>query len=163
MALRTSFYIELPQAKQMMINVDGINYNLTTWLGVADLSTLSRDDLRTLVLEPCLQDGPIALAENNFNLTKTNIDSTKVRKDIYVQIIKLSYKQICHAIFTQLCPGYSNQLHAALERICQSAPSPDGQMVTSLVAEFYQRLMVASHHFQAQRVYPISICKRFIQ
>ena len=86
MALRTSFYIELPQAKQMMINVDGINYNLTTWLGVADLSTLSRDDLRTLVLEPCLQDGPIALAENNFNLTEANIDSTKVREDIQARL-----------------------------------------------------------------------------
>ena len=84
--LHTSFYIELPQAMQMMINTNGVNYNLATWLGAADLSTLSCDDLRTLVLKPCLQDGPITLAENNFNLTEANIDSTKVRKDIQARL-----------------------------------------------------------------------------
>ncbi len=51
----------------------------------------------------------------------------------------------------------------ALEHIHQSAPGPDGQLVMSSVVEFYQHLMAASHPFQAQRIYPISICNRFIQ
>ncbi len=123
--LRASFYIQLPQSTQVMTGGNNVNYNLATWHGVADLSTLSLDDLCILVLKPCLQDGPITLAENDFNLTKANINLTKVYKDIYARIIKLGYKQICHAIFTQLCPGYSNQPHAALEHICQSAPGPD--------------------------------------
>jgi hypothetical protein len=133
------------------------------WHGMVNLSMLSRDDLCILVLEPCLQDRPIALMENNFNLTGANIDSTKVCEDIYARIIKLGYKQFCHAIFTQLCPGYSNQPHAALEHIRQSAPGPDSQLVTSFVVKFYPRLMAAARPFQAQCIYPISICNRFIQ
>jgi hypothetical protein len=66
----------------MMVNANGINYNLTTWLGAADLSTLSYNDLCTLVLKPCLQDGSIPLAEKDFNLTEANINSTTVSKDI---------------------------------------------------------------------------------
>jgi hypothetical protein len=77
--------------------------------------------------------------------------------------LKLGYKQICHAIFGQLCPGYSNQPHTALEHIHQSAPGPDGQLVTSSVVEFYQCLMAASRPFRTQRTYPISICNQFIQ
>ena len=90
-------------------------------------------------------------------LNEADIDSTKVGEDIYARIIKLGYKQICHAIFTQLCLGYSDQPHTALEHICQSTPGPDEQMVTSSVLEFYQCLMAASRLFQAQRIYPISI------
>ena len=61
--LHTSFYIERPQATQMTINTNGVNYNLTTWLGAVDLSTLSCDDLRTLVLKPCPKRGGHRLHE----------------------------------------------------------------------------------------------------
>ena len=161
--LRVSFYVELPQTTVAMTRAGGAAYNLTTWHGAGDLSTLSRADLRSLILDPCLQDGPIALLPNDFNLSEANVDSAKIREDIHGKILKLGYKQICHAIFGQLCPGYSNQPHAALEHIDQTTRGPDGQLVTSSVVEFYQRLMAASRPFQAQRTYPISICDRFIQ
>ena len=139
--------------------------NLATWHGESDLSTLTCAQFRTLILEPCLQlqDGHIALMPNDFNLSEANVDSTKIREDIHGKILKLGYKQICHAIFGQLCPGYSDQPHAALEHIHQTTRGPDGALVTSSVVEFYQHLMAASRPFQAQRTYPISICDRFIQ
>jgi len=161
--LRVSFYIELPQMTVAMATAGGAAYNLTTWHGDADLSTLTREQFRTLILEPCLQDGPIALMPNDFNLSEANVDSTKIREDIHGKILKLGHKQICHAIFGQLCLGYSDQPHAALEHIHQTTRGPDGALVTLSVVEFYQRLMAASHPFQAQRTYSISICDRFIQ
>ena len=161
--LCVSFYVELPQTMAVMATASGAAYNLTTWHGPVDLYAMTREQIRTLILEPCLQDGPIALTPNDFNLLEANVDSTKIREDIHSNILKLGYKQICHAIFGQLCPGYSDQPHAALKHIHQSAPGPNGQLVTSSVVKFYQRLMAASRPFQAQRTYPISICDRFIQ
>jgi hypothetical protein len=146
-----------------MAHANGAAYNLTTWHGVEDLSTLTCQQLRTLILEPCLQDGPITLMPNDFNLSEANIDSTKIWENIQEKILKLGYKQICHAIFGQLCPGYSDQPYAALEHIHQTTRGPNGTLVTSSVVEFYQHLMAASRPFQAQRTYPISICDRFIQ
>ena len=68
-----SFYIELPQMTVAMAYANGTANNLTTWHGVEDLSTLTHKQLRTLILEPCLQDGPIALMPNDFNLSEANI------------------------------------------------------------------------------------------
>ena len=71
--LRVSFHVELPQMTVAMAHANGATYNLTTWHGIEDLSTLTREQLRTLILEPCLQDGPIALMPNDFNLSEANI------------------------------------------------------------------------------------------
>ena len=134
--LRVSFYVELPQTTVVMATAGGTAYNLTTWHGPANLPAMTREQLRTLILEPCLQGGPIALMPNDFNLSEANIDSTKIRDDIHGKLLKLGYKQICHAIFGQLCLGYSDQPHTALEHIHQSAPGPNYQLVTLLVVEF---------------------------
>ena len=71
--LRVGFYIELPQTTVRMTNGNGVAYQLTTWHGAADLSTLNGDDVRTLILAPCLQDGPILLRPADFNLGQVNI------------------------------------------------------------------------------------------
>ncbi len=67
------------------------------------------------------------------------------------------------SIFQQLCPGYSDQPHAALEHIRQSAPGPDGQMVTASFIEYFQRMMNAARPFATEQTYAISVCDRFIQ
>jgi hypothetical protein len=161
--LRISFYIELPQSTQAMTNGHDHAYNLTSWLGAADLLTLSAKEVRTLILQPSLQDGPIALRESDYNLTEANVDSKGVRETINAKILQLGFKQICASIFQQLCPGYSNQPQAALKHIRQSAPGPDSQLVTASVVDYYQRMLSAMRPFATQKEYPISVCDRFIR
>jgi hypothetical protein len=116
---------------------------------VADLSTLSAQDVGLFILDVVLQDGPIAHLKADLNLGEVNIHSNGLIKQIHAKILKLGFNQITHSIFSQLCPNYSDQPHAALDHIRQSGAGPDGQPVTSSVIEFYQRLMNASRPFPA--------------
>jgi hypothetical protein len=148
--LRTSFYIELPQTTVPLQNHTGADYNLTTWHGAADLATLTPHQVRTQILEPCLQTVPITLGAASFNLTDAQIDDTTCIDLIHSKVLKLGLKQICKSIFQQLCPGYSDQPHAALEHICQTLIGPDGQTVTLTTIEYYQRMLNASRPFATQ-------------
>jgi hypothetical protein len=56
--LRVGFYIELPQTPVGITNGAGVAYQLTMWHGTANLSMLVSDNFCTLILKPCLQDGP---------------------------------------------------------------------------------------------------------
>jgi hypothetical protein len=118
--LQVGFYIKLPQTTVAMTNGHNATHNLTTWHGV------TRKEVRNLILKPCLQDGPIVLCPTNFNLGDANIDTAAIRESIQAKILKLGFCQICSSIFTQLCPGYSDQPHAVLEHICQTSTGPDG-------------------------------------
>jgi hypothetical protein len=44
-----------------MINGNGVAYNLNSYLGPADLRTLTPYVVRTTILNPVLQDGPVFL------------------------------------------------------------------------------------------------------
>jgi hypothetical protein len=116
-----------------------------------------------LILEPCLQDGPILLRPADFNLGEVNIDSTTIRETIAGKILSLGFRQICSSIFMQLCPGYSDQPHAVLEHIRQTTMGSDGQPVTASVVEYYQRMLNAARPFYPDQTYAISVCDRFIQ
>jgi hypothetical protein len=163
MTLHVRFYLELHQTTFAMVNGNNQAYNLTTLHGTAVLATLTSNKVPAQILEPNLQDGPIALWLVDFNLGDANIDTTAIRKTIHTKILKLGFKQICASIFTHLCPGYSNQPHAVLEHIQQTSIGPDGQPVTATVAEYYQRMMNAVRPFATQQCYVISVCDRFIQ
>ena len=65
-------------------------------------------------------------------------------------------------MFTELCPGYSNQPHAVLEPIRQVHNDKDGNPVSSSVQAYYQQLLNASCPFTSQRAYPVSVCSRFV-
>ena len=116
-----------------MMDGAGNNYNLTTWHGVANLSTLIANEVCNRLLEPCLQDGPIALCPVDFNLGDANINVGSICETIQAKILRLGFWQICASIFVQLCPGYSDQPHAVLEHIHQTSVGPDGQPVTTSV------------------------------
>ena len=161
--LRASFYMELPQTTVVMQNGNGVDYNLTTWHGASNLRTLTPDQVRAQILEPCLHTGPITLGAASFNLTDAQIDDTSCIDLIHSKVLKLGFKQICKSIFQQLCPGYSDQPHAALEHIRQTSIGPDGQMVTSTTVEYYQRMLNASRPFAREANYAVSVCDKFIQ
>jgi hypothetical protein len=65
-------------------------------------------------------------------------------------------------MFRQLCPSYSDQPHAVIEHIHQSAPEPDGQLIAATVHEYFQCLQNASRPFAARKTLPINLCGRFI-
>jgi hypothetical protein len=85
--LRVAFYLELPQTMHAMANGVGGNYNLTSWLGDNDLSSLAKEDVRMAILEPCLRDGPITLSAADFNLAEADVDDKMVRETINAMIL----------------------------------------------------------------------------
>ena len=123
-----------------MTNGHGIAYNLSTYHGPADLCTMTAANVLTQIVDPCLQMGPITLENADFNLAAANIDTTKHRDLLNSKILQLGFKQKCAAMFKQLCPSYSDQPHAVIEHIRQSAPGPDGQLIVATVHEYFQCL-----------------------
>ncbi len=159
--LQTEYYIELLQTSKPMTNGAGAAYNLTIFHGTADLRTLTEEQVRAEILDFTLQDGPVELQPASFGDTSTQTDSLALRAEIESKILCLAYKTICSTLFIELCPGYSNQPHVALDHIHQLHSDHDGNSVVSSVQSFYQQLMSASHPFSSQRDYPVSVCARF--
>ena len=62
------YYIQLPQSFVDLLNGTGVGYPLTTWLGAADLRTLSPEEVKRDILGMTYQDGPYDLLAP-FNLT----------------------------------------------------------------------------------------------
>jgi hypothetical protein len=138
-SIKSMYYIELLNTIAPMINGSGIIYNLSTYHGPADICTITATKVLTEIVDLCLQMGPITLENANFNLTAANIDTSKHRDLLNSKILQLGFKQICAAMFKQLCPSYSNKPHAVIEHICQSAPGPNGQLIVAPVHEYFQR------------------------
>jgi len=160
--LRMEYFIELPQSTVQMANGAGNAYNLTTFHGTADLRTLSSREIQAQILDLTLQDGPVELQAASFGATGARTDSFAIKTDIQEKILRLASASICQTMFTELCPGYSNQPHAALDHIRQVHNDRDGNPVSSSVQAYYQQLMSASRPFSSQREYPVSVCARFI-
>ena len=145
-----------------MTNGAGSAYNLTTFHGTEDLRTLTSQEIQAEILDFTLQDGPVELQAASFGATSARTDSFAICTDIQEKILRLAAASICQMMFTELCPGYSNQPHAVLDHIRQVHNNKDGNAVSSLVQAYYQQLMSASRPFLSQREYPVSVCACFI-
>jgi hypothetical protein len=97
--LRVMDYIELPQSSQGIMNGSGVAYNLNSYLGPADLRTLTLEVVRTTILNPVLQDGPVLLEASNFNLQNANTNTSEIGLEIDGKILKLAWHQLCASIF----------------------------------------------------------------
>jgi hypothetical protein len=144
------------------MNGSGVAYNLNSYLGPADLRTLMPEVVRTTILNPVLQDGPVLLEASNFNLQNTNTNASGIGLEIDGKILKLAWHQLCASIFNKLCPGYSNQPQAALEHIKQSYIDADGNNVCILVFAYYQRMMNAMRPFAGEARFLKSVCNALI-
>jgi hypothetical protein len=157
--LQVEYYIELPQMSQAMVNGAGGGYNLVTYHGADDLCTLQRKEVQATILDQTLQDGLYGLQPVSFNLTTARTDGTSLQSKIKGKILRLTYLTICNTLFLELCPGYSNQPHAALDHICQVHYDCEGNQVVSSVQAYFQQMMNASRPFSSQREFPISVCQ----
>jgi hypothetical protein len=145
-----------------MTNGAGTAYTLTTFHGARDLRILNPAQIKADILDHTLQDGPVELQAASFGVTSARTDSFSIQNEIQEKILRLAVAYICQMMFTKLCPGYSNQPHAALEHIRQVHADKDGNAVSSLVQAYYQQLMNASRPFLSQQEYPVSMCACFI-
>jgi hypothetical protein len=159
--LWTKYYIELMQTTLAMMNKNRTAYNLTTFHGAGDLHTLSPQEVQAAILDHMLQDGPVELQPASFGVTSTQMDPIAICTKIKSKTLRLAYQSICHTLFLELCPGYSNQPHTALDHIHQVHMDRDGNAVSSSVQANYQQLMSASQPFLSQPEYPVSVCARF--
>ena len=117
--LRKNYYIKLPQGTQAMTDDAGAGYTLVSYLGNADLRLMAPEDIKRLILEPVLQDGPVQLIPSDFNLPEVNTNSAGIGAKIDGKILKLAWHQVSASVFNELSPGYSNQPQAAVEHIRQ--------------------------------------------
>ena len=80
---------------------------------------MSCDKVKTDILDFTLQDRPVDLQPAAFGLASARTDGIVLRTVVDSKIMKLAYLTICKTLFTELCPDYSNQPHAALDLIKQ--------------------------------------------
>jgi hypothetical protein len=159
--LRIEYYIKLPQSTCQMTNNRGCAYTLTTFLGTANLHTLTSQQIQAKILNHTVQDGPVKLQPASFGATSARMDPLAIQDKIQGKILCFAYQSICQTLFLELCPGYSNQPHAALDHIRQVHTDCNGNPVSSLVQAYYQQLMSASRPFSSQWDNPVSMCACF--
>jgi hypothetical protein len=141
-----------------MTNGAGAAYNLVSFLGVNNLRTLTLPEVKTVLLDPCLQDGPVLLKASDFNLQNANTDLTDISLDIEQKILKLAWHQLCTSVYAEICPGYSSQPHVALDHIKQSYVDSEGNIVLTPVFAYYQRMMNGMRPFAGEACFPVSVC-----
>jgi len=74
-----------------------------------------------------------------------------LRASVADKIMKLAYLTICWTLFTELCPDY------------QVYSDGEGNQVVTSVYAYYTRLMSAARPFTGERIYPISLCAKFME
>jgi hypothetical protein len=90
--LRGAYYINLPQRTVQLTNGTGnaYKYNLPTFLGAANLRTLSAAEVKCDILDETRQDGPFDLLKPAFNLTSCQLDSSVVHGNLKTLVVKLA-------------------------------------------------------------------------
>ena len=68
--------------------------DLTTWHGVADLRTLSVQEMKDDVIDPSPQDGPIDLLAAAFNVTTVSIDTEEIHTKMVNALLKLALSSL---------------------------------------------------------------------
>jgi hypothetical protein len=155
-----SYYFELPQSTRVLTNAKA--YTLVTYAGPDDFCMLRPADIHLQILAACMQDSPILLKASDFNLPLANTDTFEIGLKIEQKIQQLAWPEICASIFHEVCPGYSDKPHAALEHICQIYKDSDSTLVTTPVFAYYQRVMNTICPFSKDVCFPVSICHYLI-
>ncbi len=160
--LQATYYIKLPLHLHALVNGNGMQYSITTFIGPGDLQMLSPPEVRAQILDLTIQGNLLDLLLPSFNVRSARTDSIALRMEMDQKNLCLASPMICNTLFTELCPGYSPQPHAALEHIRQVHSNAAGNQVVSTVQVYFQQLMSAAHPFSSQQSFPVSICQQFM-
>jgi hypothetical protein len=162
MVLRGTYYIKLPLTLRALVNENGVQYSITTFIGPSDLRTLSPQEVQAQILNLTIQGDPLDLLPPSFNVRSARTDSIALQMEINQKILCLALPTICNTLFTGLCPGYSSQPHAVLEHIRQVHTDAAGNQVASTVKAYFQQLMSAPRPFSSQWSFLVTICQQFM-
>ena len=155
--LRCSYYIELPQSTVVVNDGNNNPRNLRTWQGVADLRTLSVEEMGTHIISQTPQDCPVMLQEHDAYVTNARIDDSSAMEEITRAILKLSIPTIKKSIFKTLCPNYTNKPHAAVEGLQQTSYDDEGNVNVHPFANFFSVLMRAIQPFaHMKETFPVN-------
>ncbi len=156
--LQATYYIKLLQTLRGLVNGNGGNYNLLMFDGPNNLRMLTPDKVKGHLLDITLQGYPLDLLPPSFNIRVARMDFTALQMDIDQKILCLAMPTIYNTLFGELCPGYSNQPHVALDHIFQVHTDTAGNQVLSTVQAYFQQLMSVARPFSSQREFPVSVC-----
>jgi hypothetical protein len=159
--LRGEYYIQLPQSSRDLVNGANAAYMLTSWLGPADLRTMSTVAVQRDILGITHQDGPYDLLAPSFNLTSCHTDSTAVYGELKLLVVCLASDTIHQTMFMELVPGYSIEPHNLLEHIWQCYVGADGNTVKLGAQVYYSTFLNAIRLFYDLEEYPIDLAGIF--
>ena len=156
------YYIQLPQGSVDLTTAAGNPYWLTTFLGVADLRTLSVAEVERDILGATHQDGPYDLLEPSFNLSSCRTNSKVIYGELKSQVVRLASATIHQQLFEVLVPEYSMELHNVLDHIWQSYVDQDGKTVRLTAQVYYTTFLNAIRSFYDLEEYPINVAGIFM-
>ena len=117
--LDVSYYFQLPQNTVTVTNATGNPVTVTTFVGEADLTTLTPEQVKTQILWSVTYAEPIDLKDPAFNVTQATIETKELKQLIETKILNLAIATVEKQIFATICPNYSSKPHAVLENIKQ--------------------------------------------
>jgi hypothetical protein len=144
--LHGKYYIKLPQRTVQLLKGNNVAYNLTTFLGAADLRTLLPLEIQHDILNDMHQDGPFDLLQPAFNLTSCQTDSFVVYGNLKALVVKLASDTVHKQLFSVLVPGYSMEPHSVLEHIWQSYVDDSGVPIRQSTQVYYTTFLNAMRH-----------------
>jgi hypothetical protein len=160
--LHGEYHIGLPQQTVQLLNGNNVAYNLTTFLGAADLRTLLPLEIQHDILDEMHQYSPFDLLQPAFNLTSCQTDSFVVYGNLKTLVVKLASNTVHEQLFSVLVPGYSMEPHSVLEYIWQSYVDDSGVPIRLSTQVYYTTFLNAMRQFYDLEEYPIDVAGVFM-
>ena len=161
--LKTMYYLELPQTSVDIANGAGAMRSLVTFHGTADIRTLSVQEIRTEILEQGPYDGPIDLSAAPDFATEATIDDEDIEMLVVKKIFRIGFPSILRAVFTNLCPNFSDKPQANVENVSMSIQDADGNNVVLSVNNYNVRFWSAIRTFMFEETWPIDCAAQFMK
>ena len=102
-----------------MINGGGVAYNLTTYVGQADLWTLDTAQAHSIVLDVTYQPSPGSLVPAAFGTTLETLNYNRFMVEIESKILRVVQGRIFKTVFQAVAPNYTDQPEVTLEHVYQ--------------------------------------------
>jgi hypothetical protein len=159
--LQGEYYIQLPQSSRNLINGTGTDYKLASWLGQANLRTMSNTNVQQEILDITHQDGPFDLLAPSFNLSSGCTDSTAVYGKLKLLVVCLASNTIHQTMFMVLVLGYLIKPHNVLDHIWQCYIDANGKTVQLSAQVYYSTFLNGIRLFYNLKEYPINLAGIF--
>ncbi len=80
--LQATYYIKLSLHLHALVNGNGMQYSITTFIGPGDLQTLSPLEVRAQILDLTIQGNPLDLLPPSFNVRSARTDLIALQMEI---------------------------------------------------------------------------------